>query len=248
MEDKGETVSNSSHPGLFEQADKGTIFLGEIGALDPSMQPKLLRTLQESEITRMGGDKPLPLDVRIISASNSDLKKMVSEKQFSKDLYDKLSAVPIHLPPLRERKQDLPLLIANILGRLRRNIQSHVNSISPEYLEVLKNYDFPGNVLELEEIIANSVLLSTQPVLTPECLPREIIERADLNELAQKNIADGSNLKRAKAIATERMESRLILRILNETENNFSEAARRLGISRSALYYKLKKFKIKVPD
>ena len=238
------TDAIESRPGYFEEANRGTIFLDEIGELDFNLQAKILRVLQEEEVIPVGSTKPISIDVRVIAATNRNLRKMVEERRFRQDLYYRLSVLPIYVPPLREHKEDLPLLINHILGKLRRTTEHRVVGVSPEYLEILKNYDFPGNVRELENIIEHSVLLATGPILTPDTLPQEVIESAEISEITRKALEQGLNLKRAKALATEKAESRLIKRVLEECAGNFSLAARKLGISRSALYYKVKKYKI----
>jgi len=232
--------------GFFEVANGGTIFLDEIGELDFNLQAKLLRVLEEGEVVRLGSTKPISIDVRIITATNRDLRQMVEDKKFRQDLYYRLSVIPIMVPPLREHKEDLPILISHILGKLRKGTGPQVTGVSQEYLEILKHYNFPGNVRELENIIEHSVLLCSQQILTPETLPDSVLQASGAEELAKKGIEAGLSLKQAKTLATEQMESKLIQRMLNECGNNFSLTARKLGISRSALYYKIKKYKINI--
>jgi len=234
-------------PGFFEEADGGSIFLDEIGDLDFNLQAKILRMIQEGEVTRVGSAKPIPVDVRIIAATNRHLRQMVEEKKFRQDLYYRLSVLPIDVPPLREHPDDLPILINHILAKLSRSTGHKVVGVSPEFLETLKHYNFPGNVRELENIVEHSVLLTPGTILTPETLGPEVIESAGLADLTKKILDQGMPLKQAKAQMTERIESQLIKRVLGECQGNFSLAARKLGISRSALYYKIKRYKITPP-
>ncbi len=238
------TDAIESRPGFFEEANGGSIFLDEIGELDFNLQAKILRVLQEEKVTRLGSTKPISIDVRVIAATNRNLRQMVEEKQFRQDLYYRLSVLPINVPPLREHIEDLPLLINHILSKLRKTIDHNVVGVNPEYLEILKKYDFPGNVRELENIIEHSVLLATGPVLTPDTLPEEIIQSAEIADITAQTPDKNFSLKKAKALATAKAEARLIKKVLEECQGNFSMAARKLGISRSALYYKVKKYKI----
>jgi len=239
------TDAVENKPGFFEVANGGTIFLDEIGELDFNLQAKLLRVLEEGEVVRLGSTKPISVDVRIITATNRDLRQMVEEKKFRQDFYYRLSVIPIMVPPLREHKEDLLILISHILSKLRKGAGLQVNGVSQKYLEILKHYNFPGNVRELENIIEHSVLLAgEQQILTPETIPDAVLQASGAEELAKKGMEIGLSLKQAKALATEQMESKLIQRMLNECGNNFSLTARKLGISRSALYYKIKKYKI----
>jgi len=235
-------------PGFFELANKGTVYLSEIAGLELTVQSKILAALEDNAILRSGSDKPVQTDVRVIASTSRNLKQMFASRLFNQNLFRRLSLVPIIVPALREYKEDLPLLINHQLGRLRSTIKHQVVGVSPEYLEILKNYDFPGNVRELENIIEHSVLLSTGMILTPETLPSQIVEAAEIAELSDKSAEEGLTLKQVKALATEKTESRLIKRVLDETRGNFSLAARRLGISRSALYYKIKKYRIPHSD
>jgi len=234
--------------GFFEEADKGTIFLDEIGDLDFNLQAKILRVLQEGEITRVGSARSIPVDVRVIAATNRNLRQMVEEKRFRQDLYYRLSVLPIYVPALREHREDLPLLINHILNKLAKTTGHKITGVSPEYLEILKQYDFPGNVRELENIIERSVLLATGNLLSPDTLPSEVIESAEVAELVKKTVENGLSLKKAKARITERIESKLIERVIKECNGNYSLAAKKLGISRSALYYKVKQYKIVIPE
>jgi len=196
----------------------------------------------------VGSARSIPIDVRVIAATNRNLRQMVEEKRFRQDLYYRLSVLPIYVPALREHREDLPLLINHILNKLAKTTGHKITGVSPEYLEILKQYDFPGNVRELENIIERSVLLATGNLLSPDTLPSEVIESAEVAELVKKTVENGLSLKKAKARITERIESKLIERVIKECNGNYSLAAKKLRISRSALYYKVKQYKIVIPE
>ena len=234
--------------GFFEQADQGTIFFNEVSELAPELQPRILRVIQESAVSRIGSDQPVPVDVRVIAASSQELKPLADSRRFDQNLFQRLNAVPLHIPALRDRKEDIPLLINHFLAGLRAQGLSRVNLVSPQFLEALQNYDFPGNVQELQELVSSCTLAASSNALSADTIPPEILRQAEASELTAKSRRENLTLKQAKALAVERMESRLIRQVLQETHGNFSLAARRLGISRSALYYKTKKYKIFFPD
>lgn len=238
----------AGQPCCFELANRGMVFLNEISALDAELQRGVLQVMQGSEFTKPGAKAPTPVDVRIISSTSLDLGKMTMENKFNPELHNRLSLAAIGVPPLREHKQDLPILISYLLEKMRRTSHSHVTSVSPAYLAVLENYDFPGNVQELESVLAHSALMSKEPVLDTESLPAKILEKAESNELGRAVLSQPMSLKRAKALAAQTTESRLIIHVLKETNGNFSLSARKLGISRSALYYKIKRYKITLPE
>ncbi|OGP61812.1 MAG: hypothetical protein A2V67_10235 [Deltaproteobacteria bacterium RBG_13_61_14] len=227
--------------GYFEEADTGTIFLDEIGELDLELQSKILRVLQEGEFMRVGEARPTLVDVRVIAATNQNLKEEVAKKQFREDLYYRLSVLPLHLPALRDRIQDLPLLVAHLLPRLCRKTGKKIQEIDPEYMERLGHHAFPGNVRELENILERSLVLNPASKLLVSSLPPEI--RTDA-AVAQVPLNLGLSLRQAKVLATEAVESKLIAKTLEESQYNFTLAARQLRISRSALYYKVKKYSI----
>jgi two-component system NtrC family response regulator len=235
------TGAVSERKGYFEEADSGTVFLDEIGELDLELQSKILRVLQEGEFVRVGEARPIRVDVRVIAATHRQLKQEVDAKRFREDLYYRLSVLPLHLPPLRERIQDLPLLVANLLPRLCLKTRREVKEIDPEYLDTLSQYTFPGNVRELENILERSLVLSPSPRLSPAFLPAEV--RTDTT-MARVPLNGNLSLRQAKARATEAVESKLIAKTLEERQGNFTLAARQLKISRSALYYKVKRYGI----
>jgi two-component system response regulator PilR (NtrC family) len=165
------TGAHTNHKGLFEVAHKGTIFLDEIAEMSPSMQVKFLRVLQEKTIRRIGATEEVVVDVRILAATNKDLDEMVEGKTFREDLYYRLNVIPIHLPLLRERREDIPLLAEHFLGRANAHIGKVIKGISDEAMERLTAHDWPGNVRELENVIERAVALETTPIIQPERLP-----------------------------------------------------------------------------
>jgi DNA-binding NtrC family response regulator len=216
--------------GRFELASGGTLLLDEIGDLPAEIQVKLLRVLQEKEIERVGGSAPLKVDVRLLCATHRDLAALVKAGSFREDLYFRLNVVPIHLPPLRERKEDIEPLARHILLRLDP-VSAQRASLSPEALKRLKAYSFPGNVRELENILQRALVLAgADRELRPEHLP------ADLGKGAKR----GGDYNRQ----VEDLERRLIQDALKEAGGSQSAAAKALGLSRTLLIYKLKKFKI----
>jgi DNA-binding NtrC family response regulator len=218
--------------GLFEQASGSTLFLDEVGDLKRDLQVKLLRTLQEREIMRVGGTERIKVDVRIIAASNLDLEQAVKQGRFREDLYYRLNVIPIVLPPLRERQTDIPLLVDHFLlkhggGRKR--------SVSPEALEILVEYDWPGNVRQLESVIERAILLGEGDVIVPIDLPAAIRAR-----ISTPRDAPGLEIPDA-GIDLDALERSLILKALDKAQGNVSRAARLLGLSRRTLQYRLEK-------
>jgi DNA-binding NtrC family response regulator len=212
--------------GLFEEADGGTCFLDEIGDISAAMQAKLLRVLQEHEIKRVGGTDTIKIDVRIVAATNKNLEELVEEKKFREDLFYRLNVVTIHLPPLRERAEDIPLLADHFLRKYMGENKKNVSQISPEAMEFLLTYGWPGNVRELENVIERSVTLSHRSVILPDDLPRRI--RAERKgDLAQTL---PSHLPLAE------LEKMYIQKILEEAGGNKKKAADILGIDRRTLY------------
>lgn len=222
-------------PGLFEVADKGTLFLDEIGELPLALQAKLLNVLQDKEIKRVGGIRVVPVDVRIIAASNRDLEDMVRKKEFREDLYYRLSVVPINIPPLRERRDDLLPLIAHFLNRYNAKYGTNKN-ISPSALDCLIDYHWPGNVRELENTIERLVLVSNGDTIQHGDLPEKIKRASAPCEHV------GEEIKPLKA-AIEDLEKRLIRRALDVCPT-VGEAARALGVDMSTLTRKRQKYRL----
>ena len=254
------TGADRQRIGKFEQSNGGTIFLDEIGDMPPSLQSKILRLLQEREFQRVGGNETIKTDVRIVAATNRDLERMVQDGDYREDLLYRLNGYSILLPPLRERGDDLVLLIQHFLARIATEINRDVDGVAPGTLESLQAYTWPGNVRELEGVLRQTLLQATGTVIVPEYLPEVITNDKSLPVLADEteNEADETglpfNLKRfikdrinAKssnlyAESLEMMERYLLSEILTMADGNQSEAARILGITRGSLRHKIRAF------
>ena len=221
--------------GLVEEADKGTLFLDEIGELSPPLQVKLLRVLQEGEFTRIGDTQPRRVNVRVIAATNRDLKKAIADKSFREDLYYRLNVIPIELPPLRRRKDDIPLLVNHFIDKHKGKApEKNITGISKEAMHVLLVYHFPGNVRELENSIEYAIAFTAGPVVQKDDLPKYILEEKKLSQEAQK--IPIMPLKDAKG----QFEKSLIIAALIESGGNISEAARLLNVHRQNLQQKIR--------
>ncbi|MDO8446662.1 MAG: sigma-54 dependent transcriptional regulator [Deltaproteobacteria bacterium] len=222
--------------GRFELANGGTLFLDEIGEISPTVQVKLLRVLQERQFERVGGMETISIDVRIICATNKDLKKEVQRSAFREDLYYRLNVVHIHVPPLRERKEDIILLANSFVKKFASQNNRDIEGISPETRELLINYPFPGNVRELAHAIERAVILGNNRYIQPKDLPEDI--------LAYYNDALGTSKKsqysELLSEAMERFEKEYIIKALEATEGNKTLAAEKLGLSRKTLWMKCK--------
>jgi len=223
-------------PGKFELAEGGTVFLDEIGALSLSVQAKLLRVIQEREVERLGGKKPIQLNFRLFTATNTDLKRLAEEGKFRFDLFFRLSKAFLGLPPLRERRKDIPIYVSHFLKILNKNFSTRIKSISKAALDVLSQYDWPGNVRELANILEQSIYnMGYDEILLPDHLPNELKNNISPFHLFQKK---GKPLRKI----VEEMERENILKTLDYYKGNKRETAKQLGIHRSVLYLKLKKF------
>jgi len=231
------TGASSSKPGKFELADKGTIFLNEIGDVPAAIQVKLLRVLQEREFERLGGTKTLKVDVRLVAATNRDLRAALEQGTFREDLFYRLNVVPIDIPPLRERKEDIPDLMDHFIARFASETSKTIRGITPAARQLLMNFHWPGNVRELENIIERAVTLSNGPVLDVGDIHLDIA-RAATTAAASPSLPQG--------ITLEQWEDEMIREALRRANGNKSQAARLLGLSRNALRYRLSK--IGVPD
>jgi two-component system, NtrC family, response regulator AtoC len=222
---------NSQRRGKFETANEGTLFLDEVGGLDPNVQVHLLRVLEEKAFYRIGGSEPVKTEVRIISATNKDMKKAIEAGQFREDLFYRLSVVNIELPPLRERKEDIPVLADFFLRKFTEENQKKVSGLSPEASEYLLKYEWPGNIRELENSIERAVILAKGP----------LIEVADLSKQSlflSHKITGGKSMRE--------IEKNHIYNIIIEAGGNCSKAARLLGISRMTLYNKIKAYGLNI--
>ena len=236
------TGAVSTKRGLFEEADGGTLFLDEAGDLSGPSQAKLLRALQEGTIRRLGETRTSQVNVRVIAATNKDLAELVREGRFREDLFYRLNVVPLALPPLRERREDIPLLVECFIRRYAAMAKKEVRRISPSAAELLLGYQWPGNVRELENIIERAVLFCDRETLGEELLPQEVCLHGE--EICVQ-VPDASLcLKEAVENMSQELERGLIERALGMTGGNRSTAARLLGISRRALLYKMKAYGI----
>jgi DNA-binding NtrC family response regulator len=221
--------------GLVEEADKGTLFLDEIGELSPPLQVKLLRVLQEGEFMRIGDTQPRRVNVRVIAATNKDLKKAIVDKSFREDLYYRLNVIPIELPPLRRRKDDIPLLVNHFIDKHKGKApEKNITGISKDAMHALLVYHFPGNVRELENSIEYAIAFTAGPVVQKDDLPKYILEEKKLSQEAQK--IPIMPLKDAKG----QFEKSLIIAALIESGGNISEAARLLNVHRQNLQQKIR--------
>lgn len=233
-------AKKGGHPGKFELANGGTLFLDEVGDMKPEVQVKLLRAIQESAITRVGGEKTIPVDVRIIAATNKNLKEEVEKGNFRLDLFYRLSVIPLKIPALRERMEDLPSLIRFFLNKKSVRLQKQVPQIRYSTLQQFLEYDWPGNIRELENAIEQYVILDGE--ISFETLKKE--QRSNKSEPAQVIIGNSTEELPIKLTTVKELEKELILRTLRHFNNNMTHTAHSLGLSRNTLYLKLKKYKI----
>lgn len=240
------TGAVASRPGRFELANGGTLFLDEIGELPGPMQVKLLRVLQERVVMRIGGMKILPVDVRLVAATNADLEKMVEEGSFREDLFYRLNVVPIRLPPLRERPTDIPVLISHFSERFSERLGRSVRAITPDAIKAMVEYSWPGNIRQLENIVERMVLLAEGEELTLDDLPAEVVEGERDPEAGVDTARDGplpsGKLKEIVKERSQQLERDLISAALGEEDGNVTRAAKRLGISRKGLQMKMKEY------
>jgi two-component system, NtrC family, response regulator AtoC len=218
--------------GLLESAAGGTVFLDEIGEMPPSMQVRLLRVLQEKRILRVGGTRPIELDIRIIAASNKDIKKACLEGNFREDLYYRLNVVTLHLPRLSRRKEDIPLLIASFIEKYSRPFGKKVNRIAPAALDILMNYSYPGNVRELENIIQRAIALTEGEVIGEQVLPDDL-------QKFEINVIEGERLQ-----TLDEIERQHIAKVLERTCGNKNLASKILDLPRTTLWRKMKRHKL----
>lgn len=223
--------------GRFELANGGTIFLDEIDAFSPALQVKLLRVLQEGELERVGDTKTFKVDVRVIAATNQKLQELIKEGKFRKDLFYRLNIISIELPPLRDRKVDIPLLVEDFISKCSKQTSKKIEGISEEALSVLMNYDWPGNIRELENVIERAVILSKDTIINQDDLP-EFMSSVETDEEPIVNQDENLRLKDALKVP----ERDLILKALDSANWNRKEAAKILAINRTTLYKKMHKY------
>ncbi len=224
--------------GRFELADGGTLFLDEIGEISLSTQAKLLRAVQDGEIEKVGDTRRIKVDVRVIAATNKDLKQAVENGEFRHDLYYRLKVVPISLPPLRERKDDIPLLVDHFIQRFNTEMVRKVTKVAPEVMQILNAYDFPGNIRELENIIEHAMVFCTGDTLEADYLQKEI---QPARKSVIHNVVEDEDPLHA-------MEEALILNVLNQTKWNYKKTAEKLKMSRTTLWRKIKIYGLTKPD
>ncbi len=238
------TSAVASKKGFFEVANNGTIFFDEIGTIGLETQAKLLRVIQERQFTPLGSTEQIKVDVRIVAATNVDLRKLVAEGRFREDLYYRLNVICLHLPPLRERKQDIPLLVAHFLRKYCEENRKPARQFSSEAMRLLLDYNWPGNVRELENVVERAVVLSREPIVGPDLLPDSLLEQA----------ANGSRLfslleTRPDASLFEildQCERRVIVDMLEKTNWSQTEAAERFQVPLSTLNQKIKRLNIEI--
>ncbi|MGH9788293.1 MAG: sigma-54 interaction domain-containing protein, partial [Candidatus Acidiferrales bacterium] len=246
------TDAKAMKQGLFEMADTGTLLLDEISEMSPFLQAKLLRVLEDQTFRRVGGVRDLTVDVRVLAATNRDLERAMAEKHFREDLYYRLSVITVHLPPLRERKQDILPLAEFFLRHYSQKFRKPIEGITEELRRVLLNYDWPGNVRELKNAIERAMILEDGNALTPTYLPIRVTAPAVGLPAAAgetwRTVGDGRRIPvwdiPAGGTSLEEVERMLVEQALKQARGNQSEAARLLDVSRDALRYKMKKFRL----
>ncbi len=232
------TGADRDKKGLFQEADKGTIFLDEIGELPLSLQVKLLRVLQENEIRPVGSTKAVRVDVRIIAATQKNLADEVAGGRFREDLFYRLNVLSIHLPPLRDRLEDLPLLMDHFIGRFNTRIGKNIRTVSPAAIAYLLAYHWPGNIRELENIIERAVVLSEEDQIGPELLPPALTDKPE------PDCAEEKDRIYSLKVARKGLEKKMIVRALKETQGNRTRASKLLEISHPSLLSKMKVYEI----
>ena len=247
------TGAVTAKPGRFELADGGTLFLDEIGEISKEIQVKLLRVLQEKVIERVGGIRPVTVDFRLITATNKDLAEEVKSGNFRNDLYYRLNVVPVHLPPLRDRREDIPLLVEHFISNYRDKLNRPVSGVSEPALQSLQSYDWPGNIRELENVIERAVLLTDNTELQVQDFQmlgdeeslldvRTEAQVLSLEEEKQPSSLVGRALKEVVKETTEKVEKEMIREVLEEHNGNVTHAAKALQISRKSLQQKMKEY------
>jgi two-component system response regulator AtoC len=247
------TGAIASKPGRFELADKGTLFLDEIGEIPPEMQVKLLRAIQESAFERVGGLKTLKVDVRLVAATNRNLAQEVEEGRFREDLFYRLNVVPLHLPPLRERTSDIPLLVEFMLGRFNERLKRQVRRLSPEALAAFESYTWPGNIREMENVLERLVLFSEGEEIGVDMLPEELRSGGTLpaggaalgSTRLDRDLTGRVSMKDLVRETTAQLEKEIIVQALEQTSGNVTRAAQLLMISRKSLQNKMKEFNLR---
>jgi transcriptional regulator with PAS, ATPase and Fis domain len=237
------TDARAQKKGIFELADKGTLFLDEIGEIPLMLQAKLLRVLEEQSFRRLGGLKDINLDLRVIAATNKNLREAVREGAFRQDLYFRLNVIHVHIPPLRERAEDIPPLANFFLEHYNKKFKRHMEGISPEAIRLLISHDWPGNVRELRNAIERAMILEESSIITPAALPLSV--NSARNAAAAAAPQSTSYRFPDEGVSLEENEKRLLVSALEKTGGNQTQAARLLSITRDTLRYKMKKFDLR---
>jgi transcriptional regulator with PAS, ATPase and Fis domain len=224
------TDAKSDKKGLIFEANEGTLFLDEITEMPLTLQAKLLRLIEDREVRPLGDTNSYPFDVRIISSSNRNIKSTIQEGRFREDLYYRLNVIDIQLPPLRERKEDIPLLVQHFINKFSQDLKKNISGVSEGALKIFLNYSWPGNVRELENVIQRAMTLSQHEVILPEDLPATVIQTPD-KKLVEKALEENFTL--------DQLEKEYIKKVLIEAGGNKSKAAEILGLDRKTLYRKL---------
>ena len=238
------TGATTNHKGLFEVAHRGTILLDEIAEMSPTMQVKFLRVLQEKKIRRIGSTEELDVDVRILAATNKDLERGVQDRTFREDLYYRLNVIPIHMPPLRERREDIPLLASHFLAKSAASTRKNLTKIADEAMERLQAYDWPGNVRELENVIERAVALETSGVILPDRLPEKVRDfgtaPVEIPESAPSELFPDEGIDFDEKVAS--LERKLLTRAMNKAGGVQTRAARLLNMNLRSFRYLLQKY------
>ncbi|MDE0683512.1 MAG: sigma-54 dependent transcriptional regulator, partial [Candidatus Poribacteria bacterium] len=231
------TGATARRIGKFEQANKGTLFLDEIGDMLPALQAKLLRVLQDHEFQRVGGTSTISTDIRVLTATNQDLTDAIETGNFRMDLYYRIAAFRIEIPPLRERPEDIAILANHFVKKYATTAEKPIRAIATDALQVLMQHDFPGNVRELENAIESAILVETTDLLQRRSLPLQLLQ--GISQASTEGWADARVIR-----PLDEVEQNTILHALEVSDNNISQAARALGIDRSTLHRKLKKYRL----
>jgi transcriptional regulator with PAS, ATPase and Fis domain len=225
------TDARKNKPGRFALAHRGTIFLDEIAEMSPALQTKLLRVIEEKKVQPLGATSPTSLDVRVVAATNRDLSRVVESGAFREDLFYRVNVVQIQLPPLRERREDIPLLVDHFVKKFNLKRGRFVDGVSDEVMDILMKYDFPGNVRELENIIEHAFILRKEGLIQPDDLPTEIVRKSDMRPVPSRHTS-----------LLGRSEAETILTALDRHGGSRIETARELGIDRTTLWRKIKRY------
>lgn len=239
------TGATSDKQGLFEAADKGTIFFDEISALNLETQAKLLRVMQDREFMRLGGTKIIKVDVRLIAATNTDLEELIKQHQFRKDLYYRMNVIEIELPPLRHRKEDIPLLVKHFIELYAKENNKEIEGVTEDFLDILEKYNWPGNVRELENLIERAVVFAKAKILSRQDLPEFLLLEAEENSLFLP-VLSGQDLDLKEQ--THFFQKRLIIETLRKAKGVQKSAAKALGVKATTLNEMIKRLKIDIDN